>query len=141
MNHITFHSKLYLWVIVLVLAASGVLIATEDTRIALQSWLQDLVQIKVDSADVRPAGPSRMEELARIKDDLVPVDGRISGPSKLEELARIKDDVSSLDTRFTGPSRLEEIARIKEDMTPIATRLSKPSRLEELERIKGDFVH
>lgn len=141
MNHIPFHSKLYLWAIVLVLAAGGVLIATEDTRVALQSGLQDLVQIKVDSADVRPAGPSRMEEVARIKDDLVPVDARVGGSSRLEELAQIKGDVFPSEARFIGPSRLEELARIKDNIAPVNVHPSKPSRLEELEHIKGDFVH
>ena len=73
MNHIQFHSKLYLLVIVLMLAASGVVIAAKDTR---------ATQL------------ARLDELARIKDDVLPADARAAQLARLDELARIKDDMA-----------------------------------------------
>ena len=71
MNPILSHKKIFLFVIVLALLLSFVLpVVAKDAR---ASWL------------------ARLEQLARIKDDVVPVEARPGGLSRLEELARIKD--------------------------------------------------
>ena len=70
MNHKPFASKINLFVLVLILAAS----------IAL-----------VTAIGVRATYLARLEELARIKDEVSLVGTRHSGASRLEELARIKE--------------------------------------------------
>ena len=119
MNHMTSSSKFYLGVIVLMLTVSGVLIAVNNTRMALQYGLQELAKIKDDFSPVnaRPSGPSSLEELAEIKDDLFPVSSIYpNGPSRLEKLTGIKDDLPLVNARPTGPSWLEELEHIKNDL-------------------------
>ncbi len=65
---------------------------------------------------------------------------RLAGASHLEELARVKDDVVPASAAFSGPSRLEELERIKSDAIPASATLSGPSRLEELEYMKGTLA-
>jgi hypothetical protein len=119
MNHIRSSSKIYLLVIVLIMATGGVLVTAKGSH-------------ETQSAN--------LEELARIKDDVLLVEARLTGPSRLEKLARIKDDIILVNARPIGPSQLEELARIKDDMIPVNARLIGPSRLEQLARIKEDFI-
>jgi len=112
MNHLRSHSKKYLLVFVLTLTIGSLLFFAQDTQGNQQPNSEELAQIKNDMFFI---GPSRLEELARIKEDLILGNTHINGPSRLEELARIKDDSFSVSVRFNGPSRLEELTRIKEN--------------------------
>lgn len=116
MNHKLFVSKSNLFAIVLILAASIVLVTVISVRATQYSQLQELARIKEGEVAVEAvlSAPSRLEELYRVKDDLFPDNIRFSGPSRLEEMARIKEDVLPADALLSGPSRLEELARIKE---------------------------
>jgi len=66
----------------------------------------------------RPVGTSSLEELARIKDDVIPAAASLTGPSRLEELARTKDDAIAMTARLAGASRLEELEYIKGALAP-----------------------
>lgn len=116
MNNIRSHLKIYLVAVVLVVFTMIVFEAITNTRANFLTRLEDLARIRdeVNLVDPHLTGPSKLEELARIKDDVFLGDARLTGSSRLEELARIKEDGFPGDTRLTGPSRLEELARIKE---------------------------
>jgi len=116
MNHKPFATKISLFVIVMILAASIVLLTVIGTSATRDSQLEELARIKEDEAAAMPvlSGQSRLEELSMVKDDFFPVNVRPSGPSRLEELARIKDEVFPTSAHLNRPSRLEELARTKE---------------------------
>jgi len=112
MIHIRSHSKTYLLVFVLTLTIGSLLFFAQDTQGNQRPNPEEVVQIK---NAIFFSGPSRLEELAQIKEDLIPGNTYINGPSRLEELARIKDDIFPMSVHFNGQSRLEELTRIKED--------------------------
>jgi hypothetical protein len=68
---------------------------------------------------------ARLDELARIKDDVFPVDSRATQMARLDELARIKDDVFPGDARAARLARLDELARIKDDVFPVDSRATQ----------------
>lgn len=93
MNHLQSSSKVYFWVVTLIVLAGIVLVFGLEVRAGRISNLEDIARIKEDvsSMDARAAKLERLHELALIKDEMPPTNTRLTGPSRLEELARIKE--------------------------------------------------
>jgi hypothetical protein len=117
MIHKSLRSKLNIGMIVLLVAVSVILVTENVTGATMVYRLGQLTRVK---EDVVPSYShlARLEDIARIKDDVSPVDARLSQRARWEELVRIKDQVSPVDTRITRLARLEELARIKDDIMP-----------------------
>jgi len=115
MNHIQPRSKIYLLLIVMVLASGIALVAAQETHASLQSNLKWSV---------------------RAEDDLLPVDTRLLGPSGIDGFAQIKATALPVDTRLPGPSGVDGFAQIKATTFPEDTRLPGPSGVDELKQIK-----
>ncbi|MGW8251217.1 MAG: hypothetical protein ACWGO1_11290, partial [Anaerolineales bacterium] len=106
MNYTHPRTKIILTAIALTVFTAIVLVATTETRANLWSRLEELVRVKDEMLpeDVLISGSSRIQELAQIKDQMYLAEPRLNRPSKLEELARIRDDIYLAETRFSGAS-------------------------------------
>lgn len=83
---------------------------------------------------------ARMAELARIKDDVIPVGDGEARSTRLEALAQIKDDVIPVTDRAARLARLGTLAQIKDDMIPVTDRAMRLARIHALGQIKDDVI-